>query len=347
MYYAKKITAYEKFINDAKTGYSNLLIFCGKEPYLSAWATERIIKLNINPDARLMNFTELDELSYSFSELKQSMEAIPLMGGRRITVINLSDAACLKNDNDNILKLLENCTDARNDNILILNFLSTEKIEINAKVKKLFTTYEFKKLSGEDLFRFIHRQLKQKKFFMDDRSIRYLINVSGYLERESDYDLRKLTADIDKIISYVNQMEIIDSEGIQRAIDRVVLGYKESYVFSLIDNVFKKNTGKSIEIFNNIYPLEKDLGRLIALIVSSLEIALSIKQLEKDGVKIAEAVKILGVNKFRGETIKKNTAKLSERDIKFMLMRAYKIEEYQRRGLFDAKTSLEYFLATI
>ena len=347
MYYAKRMTDYDRFVKDAKTGYSNLLIFCGKEPYLSAWATERITKLNINPAARLMNLTELDEFSYNFEELKQSMQAIPLMGGRRVTIINLTDSKFLKADNDNIFRLLENCTDSQKDNILILNFLSTDKIDISPKIKKLFTTYEFKKLNSADLFSFIHRQLKKKKFYIDDISIRHLVQVSGYLERESDYDLRKLTADLDKIISYANQMEITESDEIQSVIDRVVLGYQESYVFSLIDNIFAKNTGKSIEIFNNIYPLEKDLGRLISLIISSLEIALSIKQLEKDGVKISEAVKILGVNKFRGETIRKNTVKLSESEIKTILMKAYKIEEFQRKGLFDPKTSLEYFLATI
>ena len=341
------MTDYERFVNDAKNGYSNLLIFCGKEPYLSAWATDRIIKQNIEDFARLMNLTELDELSYSFSELKQSMESLPILGGRRVTVINVSDAAFLKSDNDNILGLLENYKDIKNDNILILNFLSTDKVNISVKMKKLFIIYEFKKLTDEDLFSFIHKQLKKKKVFIDDKSIRHLINVSGYLERESDYDLRKLISDLDKIISYLNQIEITDSDDIKAAIDRIVLGYQESYVFSLIDNIFAQNTGKSIEIFNNIYPLEKDLRRLIALIISSLEIALSIKQLEKDGVNISEAVKILGVNKYRGETIKKNTVKLSEGDLKSILFKAYKIEDYQREGIFDSKTSIEYFLGTI
>lgn len=347
MYYAKRMTDYERFVSDEKNGYSNLLIFCGKEPYLSAWATDRIIKQNIQASTRLMNLTELDELSYSFSELKQSMESLPILGGRRVTVINISDAAFLKSDNDNILGLLENYKDNKNYNILILNFLSTDKVNISVKMKKLFTIYEFKKLKDEDLFSFIHKQLKKKKAFIDDKSIRHLINVSGYLERESDYDLRKLTSDLDKIISYLNQIEVTDSDDIKAAIDGVVLGYQESYVFSLIDNIFAKNTSKSIKIFNNIYPLEKDLGRLISLIISSFEIALSIKQLEKDGVKISEAVKILGVNKFRGETIRKNTVKLSESEIKTTLMKAYKIEEFQRKGLFDPKTSIEYFLGTI
>lgn len=341
------MTDYERFVSDEKNGYSNLLIFCGKEPYLSAWATDRIIKQNIQASTRLMNLTELDELSYSFSELKQSMESLPILGGRRVTVINISDAAFLKSDNDNILGLLENYKDDKNYNILILNFLSTDKVNISVKMKKLFTIYEFKKLKDEDLFSFIHKQLKKKKVFIDDKSIRHLINVSGYLERESDYDLRKLTSDLDKIISYLNQMEVTDSDDIKAAIDGVVLGYQESYVFSLIDNIFAKNIGKSIKIFNNIYPLEKDLGRLISLIISSFEIALSIKQLEKDGVNISEAVKILGVNKFRGETIRKNTVKLSESEIKTTLMKAYKIEEFQRKGLFDPKTSIEYFLGTI
>lgn len=341
------MTDYERFVSDEKNGYSNLLIFCGKEPYLSAWATDRIIKQNIQASTRLMNLTELDELSYSFSELKQSMESLPILGGRRVTVINISDAAFLKSDNDNILGLLENYKDNKNYNILILNFLSTDKVNISVKMKKLFTIYEFKKLKDEDLFSFIHKQLKKKKAFIDDKSIRHLINVSGYLERESDYDLRKLTTDLDKIISYLNQMEVTDSDDIKAAIDGVVLGYQESYVFSLIDNIFAKNTSKSIKIFNNIYPLEKDLGRLISLIISSFEIALSIKQLEKDGVNISEAVKILGVNKFRGETIRKNTVKLSESEIKTTLMKAYKIEEFQRKGLFDPKTSIEYFLGTI
>lgn len=341
------MTDYERFVSDEKNGYSNLLIFCGKEPYLSAWATDRIIKQNIQASTRLMNLTELDELSYSFSELKQSMESLPILGGRRVTVINISDAAFLKSDNDNILGLLENYKDNKNYNILILNFLSTDKVNISVKMKKLFTIYEFKKLKDEDLFSFIHKQLKKKKVFIDDKSIRHLINVSGYLERESDYDLRKLTTDLDKIISYLNQMEVTDSDDIKAAIDGVVLGYQESYVFSLIDNIFAKNTSKSIKIFNNIYPLEKDLGRLISLIISSFEIALSIKQLEKDGVNISEAVKILGVNKFRCETIRKNTVKLSESEIKTTLMKAYKIEEFQRKRLFDPKTSIEYFLGTI
>lgn len=341
------MTDYDRFVNDEKKGYSNLIIFCGKEPYLSAWATDRIVKQNVENSVRLMNLTELDEMSYSFSELRQSMESMPLLGGRRVTVLNLSDAACIKSDNDRILELLGNYKDVENDNILILNFLSTDKVNISVKMKKLFTIYEFKKLTDEDLFSFIHKQLKKKKVFIDDRAIRHLINVSGYLERESDYDLRKLTADLDKIISYLNQIEITDSDDIKAAIDRIVLGYQEAYVFSLIDNMFAKNTGKSIEIFNNIYPLEKDLRRLIPLIISSIEIALSIKQLEKDGVNISEAVKILGVNKYRGETVKKNTVKLSEGDLKSILFKAYKIEDYQREGLFDSKTSVEYFLGTI
>ena len=240
MYYAKRMTDYERFVSDEKNGYSNLLIFCGKEPYLSAWATDRIIKQNIQASTRLMNLTELDELSYSFSELKQSMESLPILGGRRVTVINISDAAFLKSDNDNILGLLENYKDNKNYNILILNFLSTDKVNISVKMKKLFTIYEFKKLKDEDLFSFIHKQLKKKKVFIDDKSIRHLINVSGYLERESDYDLRKLTTDLDKIISYLNQMEVTDSDDIKAAIDGVVLGYQESYVFSLIDNIFAK-----------------------------------------------------------------------------------------------------------
>lgn len=341
------MTDYDRFVNDEKKGYSNLIIFCGKEPYLSSWAKDRIVKQNIENSVRLMNLTELDEISYSFSELKQSMESMPLLGGRRVTVLNLSDAACIKSDNDRIIDLLGNYKDVKNDNVLILNFLSTDKLDISVKLKNLFTIYEFKKLKVEDLFSFIHRQLKKKKFFIDDRAIRHFINVSGYLERESDYDLRKLTADLDKIISYVNQMGISDSDELQAAIDRVVLGYQDSYVFSLIDNIFAQNTGKSIEIFNNIYPLEKDLRSLITLIISSIEIALSIKQLEKDGVNISEAVKILGVNKFRGENIKKNTVKLSEGDLKSILFKAYKIEDYQREGLFDSKTSVEYFLGTI
>ena len=234
------MTDYERFVSDEKNGYSNLLIFCGKEPYLSAWATDRIIKQNIQASTRLMNLTELDELSYSFSELKQSMESLPILGGRRVTVINISDAAFLKSDNDNILGLLENYKDNKNYNILILNFLSTDKVNISVKMKKLFTIYEFKKLKDEDLFSFIHKQLKKKKVFIDDKSIRHLINVSGYLERESDYDLRKLTTDLDKIISYLNQMEVTDSDDIKAAIDGVVLGYQESYVFSLIDNIFAK-----------------------------------------------------------------------------------------------------------
>lgn len=345
MYNARKISVYNKFINDEKNGYNNLLVFGGKEPYLSKWATDRVVSKNVATLTRMMDLTEMDETNFSFNELEQSMESRGLMGGRRVTVIRLEDPSFLKSDEDKIIKLLKSCDNKEEDNILILHVVSDEFPTIPAKLKKLFTIYEFGKLNRGELYKFIHNQLKSKKAYINDTSIYHLMDVSGYLMKDSDYDLFKLTADIDKIISITNEDREIS---FNEAIEEVVLGYREAYVFSLIDAIFAKERGRGIEILNNIFSAGKDEGtRLTGLLISSVELALSMYQLNRDGVTPSEASKILGINKYRGEMLLKNTKEMNEKEIMELLLNTYKIDQNLKKGIFDDRTSLEYFVANL
>lgn len=345
MYNAKKVSVYNKFINDEKSGYNNLLIFGGKEPYLSRWATNRIISRNVNPLTKMMDLTEMDEMTFSFKELEQSMESRALTGGRRVTVVRLEDAFFLKPEEDRIVKLLQSCDDRIDDNILVFHVVSEVFPSIPAKIKKLFTTYEFGKLNRGELYKFIHNQLKYRRANFDDSSIYHLIDVSGYLMKDSDYDLFKLTGDIDKIVSLTNEDNSIS---LREAIEEVVLGYREAYVFSLVDVVFAKDKGRAIVILNNIFSSDKEEGsRITGLLISSVELALSIYQLKREGVSASEASKILGINKFRSEMLLKNTVRMKEKDIKELLLNTYTIDQNLKKGTFDERTSLEYFVANL
>ena len=345
MYNARKVSVYNKFINDEKNGLNNLLIFGGKEPYLSRWATDRIVSRNVNPLTKMMDLTEMDETTFSFKELEQSMESRGIMGGRRATVVRMEDASFLKADEDKIVKLLKSCDDRHEDNILVLHVVSEVFPSIPAKIKKLFNVYEFGKLNRGELYKFIHNQLKSRRANFDDSSIYHLMDVSGYLMKDSDYDLYRLVSDIDKIIS------LIGEDGgfpLREGIEEVVLGYRAAYVFSLVDAIFARDKARGIEILNNIFSSGKDEGsRLTGLLISSVELALSIYQLKRDGVSPSEAAKILGINKFRGEMLLKNTARMNENDIKRLLMNAYMIDQNLKRGMFDERTSLEYFVANL
>lgn len=345
MYNARTKSGYRQFIEEEKNGLSNLIIITGSESYLSKWAVKRIVGNYTNPSTRIMDLTELDEETYSFIELEQAMESLGMMGGKRVIVLRLMDGKVLKSDEDKIHSLLKNSSDSRNDNILIIYMVNNDKFPLAAKTKKLFKLYDFSKLERGELYKFIHNQLKVRKKNMRDEDINHLIDVSGYLKKESNYNLINLTNDMDKIIAIIDEE---NSNGNNREIiENVVLGFQESYVFSLIDAMLEQQKGKALEIFNNIYNREKSAMNTIGLIASTIEISLSLKQLKRDRISVSEGAKILGVNSYRAERISKSTAKISEEDIKRLLILAYKIEQNIKAGIFDEKTAVEYFISEI
>ncbi|XVG95174.1 DNA polymerase III subunit delta [Eubacteriales bacterium KG127] len=345
MYNAKIKSGYRQFIEDEKNGLSNLIIITGAESYLSKWAVKRIVDNYTNSATRIMDLTELDEETYSFIELEQAMESLGMMGGQRVIVLRLMEGKALKSDEDKIHSLLKKSSDSSNDNILIIYMVNNDKFPMATKTKNLFRIYDFNKLERGELYKFIHNQLKIRKKNMKDEDINHLIDVSGYLKKESNYTLINLINDMDKIIAITDED---GSEGSSREIiENVVLGFQESYIFSLIDAMLKRHKGRALEIFNNIYSSEKNAMNIIGLIVSTFEISLSLKQLKKDRITVYEAAKILSINSYRAEKISKSTANMNEENIKKSLILAYRIEQNIKAGIFDERTAVEYFISEI
>ncbi|MBQ9708703.1 MAG: DNA polymerase III subunit delta, partial [Firmicutes bacterium] len=219
------------------------------------------------------------------------------------------------------------------------------------KEAKNGSIYDFQPLDDSLLRGFIEKRLKATGKGYRPSLVSSIIAESGYGNKYIDYTLYNLDNDLKKLAAYAGETEITAEDA--RA---VISTNPENNIFSLLDSVSRNRKGDALEMLHNLFDAKVDPFMIQAMIVRQLELILYVKEMSDDGRVLQDISKIAGdlesagrkgrsIPEFRVKKAMQVSKNISSEMIKHMLTGAYEIDGNVKRGIFEPKLALEYYIS--
>ena len=213
---------------------------------------------------------------------------------------------------------------------------ASELSSYGKKLAKACGAYEFARLERADLKAFITKRVHKGGRMIARRELEHMIDVTGYYNKDSRYDLAQLEKDIDKIVRACST----DSISAQLT-EEILIGDSDRFVFGLVDALVSGDRGKALEIAEAIIREEDGSMAVLALLTKQFEIMYDAVELNEMGYSISRMAKKTGVNEFRFKRAFNAAGRYSKRRIGRILTELYNTDRDIKRGNIDKDVALE------
>ena len=337
--------AYKDFANDFKKKItSDVMFFYGAEDYLIEWAIDEVIKRYVDEEWRTLDVKYLDGSTSSAYDIMGETRAFSMFSEKRVVIVRNYLPLYKKAADPGCEELLKFAKERQDSSVLIFALESRYSGDITAYGKKMIkaaSAYEFGQLDKADLKNFINKRIHAGGKIITRRDLEFLIDVSGYYNKESEYDLTRLDADLSKIV------KACDDESVPAGvIEELLIGDNDRFAFNLVDAVVSGNKAKALEIAETIIREEDGAIAVTALLIKQFEIMYDALELEREGYSISQMAKMTGINEYRFKRAYQSACSYSRGRLSELLIKLYNIDRDMKRGDIDKDVALELFSVT-
>lgn len=336
---------YRDFVNNYKKNKTGDVLFLyGAEDYLMEWAVSRLIVRYVDEAWRNLDVRYLEGDNVSAYDIISEARAYSMFSERRVLIVR--DYLPLRRKSavaggDELLEFARSGQDA-----CILIFVLSARFagDMTAYARKLVKSadsYEFARLEKPDLRSFINKRVHDGGRMIGRRELEYLIDLTGYYNKGSEYDLTRLDADVDKLVRASSEDNITSG-----LIEELLVGDSDRYVFNLVDAVVRGDRSAALGIAETIIREEDGAMQVTALLTKQFEIMYDALELAADGYSIAQMAKMTGVNEFRFKKAYQAATAYRKERLAVLLTKLYNIDRDIKRGDIDKDVALELFAVT-
>ena len=354
----KEEHAFRIFQKDLKdSALPGVLLLCGKEQFLVEWAKNQIISKYIDPVSKVLDLTIIDEdgtneMSQSGSSspanyIMENAETLPLISAKKVVIVRdsklLQSSEKAEGKNSDLSKLCEYLSNLPGSTLLVFTASSVDKKKkLPKSISKYGKVYDFDQLDRRELLSFADKRFKAAGISVPGRTMEYLVDETGYFNKESDYDLFTFSNDITKLIA-LSENGTITEKDIKDTVEKDL----ETFIFSLMNCISEGKKEKAFELLHNIVSDRTDVSGLVAMIVSQFETMYSVKELMEDRVPDRLILEKTGINEYRLKMLKPFISKYTAKKLRSDLELAYEIDRNIKTGLLKPILALELFIARI
>ena len=332
--------AYRDFVNDHRKGIiGDALLFYGAEDYLMNWAAERITADYVDEENRDLDLISLEGDRVTACDIISEARAFSMFSAKRVVLVRNYLPLYRKATDDGRDELLEFCSLPNDSAVIIFIIESRYSSEITAFGKKMIkacSSYEFTRLERSDLKAFITKRAHSAGVMIPRRELEHMIDVTGYYNKGSNYDLSRLDSDVDKIT------RACEGDTVSSAlIEDILLGDSDRFVFNLVDALMAGDRSKALSIAEVIIREEDGAMAVLALLTKQFEIMYDSLELSAKGFSLAGMAKMTGVNEYRFKKAYNAAGRYSITRIRNILKGLYNTDRDIKRGDIDKDTALE------
>ncbi len=335
--------SYKDFYNDFNKEITrDWLVFSGAEDYLMERAIDQIIDRYVDEDSRSIDVKHLDGDRVSAYEILAEAKSYSMFSARRVVIVRNFLPLYRKSNDMGLDALLSDASMKLDSSVVVFVLESRFSKEVTSWGKKLMKTcgnYDFARLAAMDLKRFINKRMREGGKILDDKTMDYLIDLSGYYNNDSTYKLTQLNLDIAKIVK-ASEEDVISP----RLIEEILIGDSDKFVFNLVDSITSGNIGRAIDITEAIIREEDNSMAVLALLTKQFEIMYDVTELADEGHSFNQMSKLMGVNEYRLKKAYEATRRYRQERIKKLLIDLYNIDRDIRKGDIERDIALELFV---
>ncbi|HHY13615.1 MAG TPA: DNA polymerase III subunit delta [Thermoanaerobacterales bacterium] len=325
-----------KLIKEIKDGQiGKLYVFFGNEHFLIKESTQYIRRTLLHDEFKDINYMKLDGKKTRTNELTHNSKTAPLFSDRRLIVIDdFLDMFGPEKEEEEFLKFIRDIPDHLC--LILISPKMDKRTRIYKTIAKYGSVVEFKIFKGNLLVKWVKNRFKTQGKKISTKEASFLANIF-------DKSLEELDSEINKVVTYVGDKEIIEHGDILN----IVRSSLENNIFLLMDTIGQKNPFKALSILNDIIKDGEAPIWVLFMLIRQLRLIYRSSHLLKQGLSFGEIQKVLKVHPYalkkainQGENF--NTAKMSE-----ILNLAYETDLKIKRGDVDAKIAMEMLIVTM
>ncbi|MBR3646616.1 MAG: DNA polymerase III subunit delta [Lachnospiraceae bacterium] len=307
--------------------FKKLYLLYGEEEYMKRYYFNALVKAISADDT--MNTTRYEGKNINISEVIDMAETMPFLADYRLVI--LEDTGLSKSTDDKFIQYMSEIPDTT-----IMIFVETS---VDARTKMFKTikangyACEFKRQTEDSLIKWAAGKLGRDGKRITVQNAEYLVSKIGD-------DMELLSNELDKLISYLGDKEVVDKEDIN-AICTTQLSVK---IFDMIDAISEKNQKKTLDAYYELLATKEPPARILYMITRQFNLMLQAKDLSSRGMVKQQLAEAMGVQMFIATKSLNQSRNFTINDLRSGLSESVEIERMIKNGIVDEKIGVETLL---
>lgn len=317
-----------------------IYLFYGEESYLKKIYIDKIVKKTVEEDFADFNYHIFEGKEASFSEIYESVVAVPMMAETKCIIVK--DFPLDSLDDSDFEQLEALLTDTPDDCALIFTFLAYEPMGVKwIKAIKLFdafgSTINCEKKSQNDLIRTLESGAKK-------RSRVFARGAAAHLIRSVGNDLNTLLNELEKVCAYSEGEEIAASD-----IDAVCIKSLDAKVFDMIRDLTAGRFDSSFKKLAILFEQREDEFQILGALIANYSDIYRAKSAVKSGNRAEKTAEFYNYKdkEFRLTNAAKSSASLSFEAITECIEILADADATMKSSSFDKRLVLEQTLVKL
>ena len=298
--------SYSEFIKDIKENtLSPLYVFWGHENYLIENSIKMLKAKVVGEGYEAFNYVVLDATETTVDHVLESAETLPLFAERKVVLIkNVPYFQKTKNgltakEEEKFLHYLSSPSPS---SIIILHSAGDldKRRKVYKAAQKSGKIVDFNKFNDVDFAKWVTKRFKSEGVTIDGASLRYFVEMIGYLGKNSDKTLYQVNSEIDKLIHFSREEGFVTRDHIDKVIEKSF----ETNIFELLDALSAGNVKTGLHSVHELLESGEVPLKIISMISRQFRMIYKTKALQSEGHSGTSIASKLGTPSF---VVNKNT----------------------------------------
>lgn len=318
----------ETLASDIKNGqFKNVYLICGEEEYLKLNYKNQLIKAIVGDDT--MNLGLYEGKNFDVNEVIDTAETFPFFAERRLIVMD--STGLFKSGGEELAEYMSKIPEST-----IFLFVEQDvdkRSKMYKAVKSNGYICEINRQSEKDLATWAARIFAKDGKKITNANMSYLIANVGT-------DMEVLSKEIEKLISYDLNKEVISKEDI----DAVCVKQLNVRIFDMVDAISVKNQKKALDSYYELIAEKEPPMRILFMVARQFNLILQAKDLSARGMNREQIATAMGVQGFIASKSINQSRNFSVAELKSALAESVHIEEMIKKGILDEHIGVEMLL---
>jgi|GEM_PF-211733 len=358
--------SYKAFASEIKSeNIKRIYLLYGQESYLLDKAKE-LLKEKVVTAFPELNYNGLDGESITVEQLQNACETFPFGCEKKLVVVRqpaFLKKASKKGEEEqeeggaaeqepgaqkdsgelkNYLELLKELPDSCCLLLLYYGDLGKSK-KVTDAITKDGSIFEFKKVEKDDLTKWVKNSLNKHNKRMGFREMDYFINLSGYLDKNSEKNLYDLENELNKIAAFADKDEDITIEHIHAVMPKSL----ENDIFKLINSSADKKVADSLSVLHDLLMQGEEVFAVLAMITKQIRTMAAVVELNQRGLDAKGAAAKLKVHEFYAKNCLNYGKKIGMKGLRAGLNNCVNAEMNVKSGKMDKRLAIEMLIVNL
>lgn len=312
-----------------KKQYKPVYLLYGTEDYLKRLYKEKLKDAMLD-GSDSMNYTYFEGKGIDLNQVMEISETLPFFFERRLVIIENSDLFKSANNFGDYVKRMPETT-----HIVFVEKEIDKRNKLYKIVKEKGTISEMNGMNEKNLILWMVSILNHNNKKATQNTLLYLLNKVG-----ADMDL--LVQELEKLICYVGEKEVIETYDMDAICTNQITGK----IFQMIEAIGLKKQVQALQLYRDLLTLREKPMSILYLITRHFNLLWQIKELEKEGYPTSDISQKTKVPPFAVKKYISQANSFTTQALKNMIGVCIETEEQVKTGRMSDQMGVELLIVS-